>query len=1063
LQTTLLGLGLALIAAILAAFAAPFFIDWNEWRPQLEAQASALAGTRVTISGNIDLTLLPTPAFVLRDVSLGDASSGTGMVAREMRGSLSLPALLSGKVEASEFVVSRPVIRLVIEKNGKLLLPEGAGAGQEISVSGFVVEAGSLTIEDRRTNSIFSADDFSARGELVSREGPFRVDGGFRLNGMRWILRASSGRFTSEHSSRVRLALERPADSIFFEAEGLLAIADAAPRFEGKMIAAQRSGTLPWRISSDVAGDVSELRLSSLELALGQNELPITLSGEAKLSPRANGSLEATLASKRIDLDLGDQKAATTGAAHVMPILSEARRLLASLPLASQIALSADGVLAGGQLAREVRVNLRTRNSNVALDRLEARLPGRAAVTLTGKTERDVFSGPLSFESEEPQIFARWLLGEEAAAKFSLSQTLRVKGELSFAPSLTSIRNLDAALGAAIITGAIGLRPGADAKPPVAELKLALKNAELDALIPFVQNVSSFGKEIDIVAELSATGVRLFEKPVRQAAVTVKRTGGDLRIERFELNDFDGVTLTAKQRQDVTEFTAEIVRHGGFARLLERLSGSEDFALIVGKYAASYFPLRLSGTFTPIKNGWRVQANSGDAALALDLGELRNARQPIDAVLRLPETEIVAKGEFRFGADGRFEPVLALTLKSKDLRKAFAMADRAVPDVLPASGSASILREGNNLVFEKLAFDLAGSRGTGRLLFPAGEISPFGGQLTLDRANAATLLSLAIGRANEATQELSVPVLSNFPGMLRMEVGALELSERLAVQKAAFDLRVGRYETVFDNLRGDLANGKIAGSLRFADTYPRVAEIKLDVTDASLATLLSTKALRGTLRSSLTLSANGNYQDALLASISGQGTITLSALEIDQTDATSVSTVFAATAKETPDEKKIEQSLIASLYRAPLKVSKLEAPLVIANGILRSGSAKAKAGNIEILLSGSLNIPKRSAEALLSIEVAGNSQVRPGAVIRWAGPFDALERKVDAKALITAITLRAIERGGQNPSNMNLPQEDRVVPPVQKKRAPAKSDIESAPLLPPPANIPPVPQPRSQN
>ena len=190
MQTPLLGLALALIAAILAVFAAPFFIDWNEWRPQLEAQASALAGSRVTISGNIDLTLLPTPAFVLRNVSLGDAENGTGMRAREVRGSLALTALLSGRFEASEFVISRPAIRLAIEKDGRLLLPEVSTGAQEISVSGFVFEAGSLTIEDRRTNTLLFGDDFSARGELLSRDGAFRLEGGYRMNGMGWIVRA---------------------------------------------------------------------------------------------------------------------------------------------------------------------------------------------------------------------------------------------------------------------------------------------------------------------------------------------------------------------------------------------------------------------------------------------------------------------------------------------------------------------------------------------------------------------------------------------------------------------------------------------------------------------------------------------------------------------------------------------------------------------------------------------------------------------------------------------------------------------------------------------------------
>ncbi len=368
------------------------------------------------------------------------------------------------------------------------------------------------------------------------------------------------------------------------------------------------------------------------------------------------------------------------------------------------------------------------------------------------------------------------------------------------------------------------------------------------------------------------------------------------------------------------------------------------------------------------------------------------------------------------------------------------------------------MNPGNSIVFDKVVFALAGTKGSGRLVFPVGEVSPFSGQLALDSASAETLLSLAIGRSHIAYVELGLPVLANFPGRLKMEVGALSLSERVILQKAAFELRAGRFETVFDDFRAQFGAGKVSGSLRVADTLPRVLEIKLDAADVALTQLFAAKTLRGTLRTTLALSAHGNTQDDLLASIAGKGTLVLTGLEIDRLDATAVSSVFASAAQNAPDEKKIEQALATALERASLKVSKLEAPLVIANGIARSGSAKAQAGNIEILLSGSLHIPKRTVEALLNIEVTGNSSVRPGATVRWAGPVEAPERTVDAKALITAITLRAIERGGQN---INL-QEDRAVP-AKKKRQPAKNDIESAPLLPPPAIVAPAPQPRSQN
>lgn len=1063
MQTTLLGLALALIAAILAAFAAPLFIDWNEWRPQLEAQASALAGTRVTISGNIDLTLLPTPAFVLREVSLGDSESGTGMRAAEVRGSLSLTGLLSGRIEANEFVLSRPAIRLVVEKDGRLLLPAGAGAGQEISVSGFVLEAGSLIVEDRRTNSSFVADDFSARGELVSREGPFRLDGGFRLHGARWILRASSGRFGPDHAGRVRLALERPADATSFEAEGVLALADAAPRFQGRVVAAQRSGALPWRVSADAAGDSSELLLNKVELALGPGELPITLEGEAKLIPRADGALEASLASKRIDLDLGDRQAAAMGAAHVLPWLAETQHLLSSLPLTARLTVSADGILAGGQLVREMRAELGVRHGTVLLQRLEARLPGGAAISLSGAHEKERFSGPLSFAADEPQIFARWLLGEELAARLQWTSALRLEGTVAYTPDEISIGGLQALIENTKVGGRLTVRKPRDGGGPVLDADLEVSGANFDALLPVAKRAMDSAGNLNFVLALRASDSRFLSRPMKTASIAVERLDGGLRIVTAAISDLDGVSFSARRTNGsdgALEFSAEVARAGGLAAVLEYLSGSGDLGNLAAKYAASYLPLRFTGTLAPQKSGWRVLAKSGEMALTLDLGERKDVQQPAEAVLHLPETEIAAKGELRFGAEGKFEPVLALTFRSADLRKAFVLADRAAAKALPLSGSANLFREGNNLVFDKLAFDLAGSRGTGRIVLPAGETQPFSGQLAFDRAQAVALVSLALGRANASYMELGIPLFANLPGVLTMQVGTLAVTERIALQNAAFQIRVGRFETVFEEFRAELAGGKLSGSLRIADLIPRVIEINLSAEDVALARLLATKELRGVLRTKLSLGASGSTEDDLIGSLSGRGTLAISSLEIERADATAVSSVFAS-ARDAPDEKQIEQALLAAFDRASLKVARIETPLVIANGIVRSGSAKAQAGNIEIALSGSLDIPKRSAEALLNIEVAGSSSVRPGATVNWSGPLGALERKVDAKALITAIALRAIERGPQ-PSNGSLRQDERS-PSEKKKRAPAKSDIESVPLLPPPTNILPAPLPRSHN
>ena len=66
MQTTLLGLAIALILALLAALIGPYFVHWNDHRAFFEAEASRLVGLNVRVGGDIDAKLLPFPAVTLR-------------------------------------------------------------------------------------------------------------------------------------------------------------------------------------------------------------------------------------------------------------------------------------------------------------------------------------------------------------------------------------------------------------------------------------------------------------------------------------------------------------------------------------------------------------------------------------------------------------------------------------------------------------------------------------------------------------------------------------------------------------------------------------------------------------------------------------------------------------------------------------------------------------------------------------------------------------------------------------------------------------------------------------
>ena len=61
MNSFLLAFTAVLILVLSALFAAPLFIDWNDYRPVFETQASKLLGRDVKVGGKVHMVLLPAP------------------------------------------------------------------------------------------------------------------------------------------------------------------------------------------------------------------------------------------------------------------------------------------------------------------------------------------------------------------------------------------------------------------------------------------------------------------------------------------------------------------------------------------------------------------------------------------------------------------------------------------------------------------------------------------------------------------------------------------------------------------------------------------------------------------------------------------------------------------------------------------------------------------------------------------------------------------------------------------------------------------------------------------
>src|SRR5437016_3578772 len=101
-QTTLLGVSIAIILALIAALVGPFFVDWSQYRSVFESEASRLVGMPVRIAGAIDARIIPTPSVTLREIEIGRSGDEPRARAAELGIELGLGALVRGELRAAE-------------------------------------------------------------------------------------------------------------------------------------------------------------------------------------------------------------------------------------------------------------------------------------------------------------------------------------------------------------------------------------------------------------------------------------------------------------------------------------------------------------------------------------------------------------------------------------------------------------------------------------------------------------------------------------------------------------------------------------------------------------------------------------------------------------------------------------------------------------------------------------------------------------------------------------------------------------------------------------------------
>jgi large subunit ribosomal protein L24 len=314
-QTTLLGVAIAIILALVSALVAPLVVDWNSYRSAFEDQASRLTGVAVRVNGTINARILPTPHITLRDVEVGEAGREPQLRAATIELEVGLGPLLRGDVRATELRLFAPQMTLGLDNSGAIEAPALSQAfpADALTTSRLKVEDGSVILVDAASGSRLVLQKLSFNGDIRSFLGPFKGEGAFVVGGERNGYRISGNRGDEDGSLKLRLIVDPSNHPLTTEIDGMLSFDRGVPQFEGAFSLARPVGATlaggarvmsdPWQLGGKVRATPASVAVHDLAFQYGPEERAVNFTGSAELTLGEHPHLNGEISARQVDVD----------------------------------------------------------------------------------------------------------------------------------------------------------------------------------------------------------------------------------------------------------------------------------------------------------------------------------------------------------------------------------------------------------------------------------------------------------------------------------------------------------------------------------------------------------------------------------------------------------------------------------------------------------------------------------------------------------------------------------------------------------------------------------------
>ncbi|WP_027551365.1 AsmA-like C-terminal region-containing protein [Bradyrhizobium sp. Cp5.3] len=589
MQTTLLGLAIAFIIALLAALIGPYFVDWNQFRPQFEAEATRIIGVPVRVAGELDARLLPAPTLRLRSVTFGGNNDLGRLRADKLDVEFSLGSLMRGEWRATELTVNGMAVDLGLDAKGRVDLPSTASGS--FNLASLAIErlnlTGRIALHDAASRSTLELNDIAFSGDVRSLAGSVRGDGNFTLGRTRYPFRLSSGPSADGSATRLHLNIDPGERAILADLEGVLTFDNRLPKFDGALTLAVpkkpgEAGPTPWKLAAKLKADPAGAKFEQIDASFGAEDNALKVGGVGDIRFGAAPLLRAVLSARQVDADklTGKDDAEPL---RILPVLRAGLAAIPQAPIPAQIEFNSDQIMLGGRPLQNIAAELQTDGKSWTFRRLELRAPGMTQLSLNGAAPgSDSFSGRLSVESSDPDVLVAWLQGRSDVNRRS-TRPLRLAGDVTIAANHLAIEKLKAEIEGGAVEGRIAFAQVGANKGSRIDAELKADRLDLDVASAFVRAMAGPQGEWPEEAKLSLDVGRAISAGQELRPFTAKLGYGptSLSLEQLRFGQASGVTTEASGNFDRTRTTGRLALTSSAGSLRELAALIEPLAPMV--------------------------------------------------------------------------------------------------------------------------------------------------------------------------------------------------------------------------------------------------------------------------------------------------------------------------------------------------------------------------------------------------------------------------------------------------------------------------------------------------